>query len=143
MIENYTIEPLKGYGDFQFGLPIDDVVKSLGQPSNQEEIESAYEDGNHIIVLDYDDFDLSMYFEGDTELKLTNFYTVNENSVLFGMKLFDLNKEEVIELMKQNGYEDFIEDKEDGDCVSYDELNLDFYFDDNKLVEVFWECQRG
>ncbi|MBQ6084066.1 MAG: hypothetical protein IJK92_06915 [Bacteroidales bacterium] len=143
MIENYTIEPLKGYGDFQFGLPIDDVVKSLGQPSNQEEIESAYEDGNHIIVLDYDDFDLSMYFEGDTELKLTNFYTVNENSVLFGMKVFDLNKEEVIELMKQNGYEDFIEDMEDGDCVSYDELNLDFYFDDNKLVEVFWECQRG
>ena len=142
-MENYTIEPLKGYGDFAFGLAIDDVVKALGQPSNQEEIESAYEDGNHIIVLDYEDFDLSMYFEGDTVQRLTNFYTVNDKSVLFGAKIFDLNKEELIELMKQNGYEDYIEDKEDGDCVSYDELNIDFYFDDNQLVEVFWECQRG
>lgn len=142
-MENYTIEPLKGYGEFEFGMSIDDVVESLGQPSNQEEIDSAYNDGNHIIVLDYEDFDLSMYFEGDTVLRLANFYTVNEESVLFGAKIFDLNKDQLIELMKENGYEDYIEDKEDGDCITYDELNMDFYFDNNQLVEVFWECQRG
>lgn len=142
-MENYTIEPLRGYGEFEFGMSIDDVVESLGQPSNQEEIDSAYNDGNHIIVLDYEDFDLSMYFEGDTVLRLANFYTVNEESVLFGAKIFDLNKDQLIELMKENGYEDYIEDKEDGDCITYDELNMDFYFDNNQLVEVFWECQRG
>jgi hypothetical protein len=142
-MENYTIEPLRGYGEFEFGMSIDDVVESLGQPSNQEEIDSAYNDGNHIIVLDYEDFDLSMYFEGDTVQRLANFYTVNEESVLFGAKIFDLNKDQLIELMKENGYEDYIEDKEDGDCITYDELNMDFYFDNNQLVEVFWECQRG
>ncbi len=142
-MENYIIEPLKGYGDFQFGMSIDEVVEALGQPSDQEEIESAYEDGNHIIVLDYEDFDLSMYFEGDTVQRLSNFYTLNGESVLFGAKVFDLNKDQLIELMKENGYEDYIEDKEDGDCISYDELNIDFYFDNNQLVEVFWECQRG
>lgn len=142
-MENYIIEPLRGYGEFEFGMSIDDVVESLGQPSNQEEIDSAYNDGNHIIVLDYEDFDLSMYFEGDTVQRLANFYTVNEESVLFGAKIFDLNKDQLIELMKENGYEDYIEDKEDGDCITYDELNMDFYFDNNQLVEVFWECQRG
>jgi len=142
-MENYTIEPLRGYGEFEFGMSIDDVVESLGQPSNQEEIDSAYNDGNHIIVLDYEDFDLSMYFEGDTVQRLANFYTVNEESVLFGAKIFDLNKDQLIELMKENGYENYIEDKEDGDCITYDELNMDFYFDNNQLVEVFWECQRG
>ena len=105
MMENFLIEPLKGYGDFQFGMSIDEVVESLGQPSNQEEIESAYDDGNHIIVLDYEDFDLSMYFEGDAVQRLANFYTYNENSVLFGAKIFDLNKDQLIELMKENGYE--------------------------------------
>lgn len=143
MMENFVIEPLKGYGDFQFGMSIDEVVESLGQPSNQEEIESAYDDGNHIIVLDYEDFDLSMYFEGDTVLRLSNFYTYNENSVLFGAKIFDLSKEQLVELMKENGCENLIEDNEDGECLTCDELNLDFYFDDNQLVEVFWECQRG
>ena len=115
----------------------------LLQPSNQEEIESAYDDGNHIIVLDYEDFDLSMYFEGDAVQRLSNFYTYNENSVLFGAKIFDLSKEQLVELMKENGYDDLIEDNEDGECLTCDELNLDFYFDNNQLVEVFWECQRG
>ena len=143
MMENFKIEPLKGYGELQFGMPIDDVVEILGQPTNQEEIESAYEDDSHVIVLDFDDNDFSAYFEGNETMALTNFYTFNEKSELFGAKIFDLNKEEVIELMKQNGYDVFIEDKEDGDCITYEDLNIDFYFDNNQLVEVFWECQRG
>lgn len=141
MMENFKIEPLKGYGELQFGMPIDDVVEILGQPTNQEEIESAYEEDSHVIVLDYEDHDFSAYFEGNTAMKLTNFYTFNEKSELFGAKIFDLNKDEVIELMKQNGYEEYNEDNEDGDCVTFDELNIDFYFDNNQLVEVFWECQ--
>lgn len=143
MMENFKIEPLKGYGELQFGMLIDDVVEVLGQPTNQEEIESAYEDDSHVVVLDYEDNDFSSYFEGDSSMKLTNFYTFNEKSELFGAKIFDLNKDEIIELLKQNGCEDYIEDNEDGDCISFDELNLDFYFDNNQLVEVFWECQRG
>ena len=127
MMENFKIEPLKGYG----------------QPTNQEEIDSAYEDESHVVVLDYDDNDFSAYFEGETELRLSNFYTFNEKTELYGSKIFDLNNEELIELMKQNGYESYVEDKEDGDCITYEELNLDFYFDNNQLVEVFWECQRG
>ncbi len=143
MMENFKIEPLKGYGELQFGMPIDDVVEILGQPTNQEEIESAYEDDSHVIVLDYDDNDFSAYFEGNETMQLSNFYTFNEKSELFGAKIFDLNKEELVELMKQNGYEVFVEDKEDGDCITYEDLNIDFYFDNNQLVEVFWECQRG
>ena len=143
MMDNFKIEPLKGYGDLNFGMLIDDVVEVLGQPTNQEEIDSAYEDDSHVVVLDYEDNDFSAYFEGDSEMKLTNFYTFNEKTELFGAKIFDLNKDELIELMKQNGCENYIEDKEDGDCITFDELNLDFYFDDNQLVEVFWECQRG
>ena len=143
MMENFKIEPLKGYGDLSFGMPIDDVVELLGQPTNQEEIDSAYEDESHVVVIDYDDNDFSAYFEGETELRLSNFYTFNEKTELYGSKIFDLNKEELVELMKQNGYESYVEDKEDGDCITYEELNLDFYFDNNQLVEVFWECQRG
>lgn len=143
MMENFKIEPLKGYGELQFGMPIDDVVEILGQPTNQEEIESAYEDDNHVIVLDYEDNDFSAYFEGDTVQKLTNFYTFNEKTELYGAKIFDLNKEQLLELMKENGFESYIEDQEDGDCITFDDLNLDFYFDNNQLVEVFWECQRG
>ena len=43
MMENFKIEPLIGYGDLHFRMPIDDVVEVLGQPTNQEEIESNFE----------------------------------------------------------------------------------------------------
>ena len=143
MMENFKIEPLKGYGELQFGMPIDDVVEILGQPTNQEEIESAYEDDSHVMVLDFEDNDFSAYFEGNDTMALTNFYTFNEKSELYGAKIFDLNKEQLLELMKENGFDNYIEDTEDGDCITFEELNLDFYFDNNQLVEVFWECQRG
>ena len=143
MMENFKIEPLKGYGELQFGMPIDDVVEILGQPTNQEEIESAYEDDSHVMVLDFEDNDFSAYFEGNDTMALTNFYTFNEKSELYGAKIFDLNKEQLLELMKENGFNNYIEDTEDGDCITFEELNLDFYFDNNQLVEVFWECQRG
>ena len=140
-MENFKIEPLKGYGELQFGMPIDDVVEILGQPTNQEEIESAYEDDSHVMVLDFEDNDFSAYFEGNDTMALTNFYTFNEKSELYGAKIFDLNKEQLLELMKENGFDNYIEDTEDGDCITFEELNLDFYFDNNQLVEVFWECQ--
>lgn len=138
-MENFTIEPLKGYGELAFGMTVDEVVKVLGNPDKQEEIEPV-EDGvcAHVIVLDYYNLDMSLYFEGETVSKLCNFYTVNQKSTIYDAKVFDLNKDEVIELMKQNGYVDYVEDTDDGDCVTYEDLDIDFYFDENELVEVFW-----
>lgn len=41
--------------------------------------------------------------------------------------------------MKKNGYKDFAEEKEEGDdCVTYDDLILDFYFKNGKLIDVLW-----
>jgi len=138
-MENFAIEPLKGFGDLAFEMSLDEVVKIIGKPDKQEEIEPV-EDGdvNHIVVLDYYDLDMSLYFEGNSVSRLYNFYTVNEKTTLYGAKIFDLNKDELVELMKQNGHESFVEDTDDGDCVTFEDVNIDFYFEDNELVEVFW-----
>jgi len=139
MMENFAIEPLKGYGDLEFEMTLDEVVEILGKPDSQEKIEPAEEDSNgNIVVLDYYDLDFALYFEGDKNPKLYNFYTFNDKTTLFGAKLFDLNKDEIIELMKQNGHERYTEDTDDGDCVTFDDVNIDFYFDENELVEIFW-----
>lgn len=138
-MENFSIEPLKGYGDLTFDMSLDEVVKTIGKPDKQEEIEPVEDgDDSHIVVLDYYDLDMSLYFEGNSVSNLYNFYTVNEKTTLYGAKIFDLNKDELIELMKQNGHENYIEDTDDGDCVTFEDVNIDFYFEDNELVEVFW-----
>lgn len=138
-MENFTIEPLKGFGDLRFEMTLDEVVKLIGKPDKQEEIEPVEEgDDNNVVVLDYYDLDMSLYFEGDAELKLYNIYSVNENTTLYDVKLFDLNKDEIIELMKQNGCEKYTEDNDDGNCITFEDLNIDMYFEDDELVEVFW-----
>ncbi|MCQ2306430.1 MAG: hypothetical protein MJ000_02555 [Bacteroidales bacterium] len=138
-MENFSIEPLKGYGDLAFEMTLDEVVEIIGKPDKQEEIEPVEDgDDSHIVVLDYYNLDLSLYFEGNSVSRLYNFYTVNEKTALYGAKIFDLNKDELIELMAKNGHKNYVEDTDDGDCVTFEDVNIDFYFDENELAEVFW-----
>ena len=138
-MENFSIEPLKGFGDLEFGMTLEEVVEIIGKPDKQEKIEPVEDgDDSHIVVLDYYNLDLSLYFEGDSVSKLYNFYTVNEKTTLYGINIFELNKDELIGLMAKNGHKNYVEDTDDGDCVTVEDVNIDFYFDENELVEVFW-----
>ena len=65
--------------------------------------------------------------------------TKNEDATLFGERIYDMNRTEIVEMMKRNGYKEFEMEEQDGDtCIIYDELMLDFYFIDGELVDVLW-----
>ena len=138
--ENLVIEPLKGYGDLKFGMSIDEVVAMLGEPSNNEELEPIIE-GNETssVLYDYDDFFASICFEGVGKMLVSSISTSNEDATLFGEKIYDKNRNQIIELMKKNGYKEFDEEEQEGDtCLIYDELMLDFYFNEGELIDVVW-----
>lgn len=139
-MENLIIEPLKGYGDIKFGMSVDEVIAILGEPSNLEELEPIVE-GNGIssILYDYDDVVASVCFEGVNKMLVSSISTSNEDAVLFGEKIYDKNRNQIIELMKRNGYKEFDEEEQEGDtCLIYDELMLDFYFNEGELIDVVW-----
>ncbi len=139
-MENLIIEPLKGYGDIKFGMSIDEVVKVLGVPSNLEELDPIIE-GNESssILYDYDDLALSICFEGTDKMLVSSISTSDEDATLFGEKIYEMNRKQVIDLMKKNGYRDFDEEEQEGDtCLIYDELMLDFYFNEGELIDVVW-----
>lgn len=139
-MENLIIEPLKGYGDIKFGMSIDEVVNVFGTPSNLEELEPIIE-GNEIssILYDYDDIAVSVCFEGTDKLLVSSISTINEDATLFGEKIYEMNRNQIIDLMKRNGYKEFDEEEQEGDtCLIYDELMLDFYFNEGELIDVVW-----
>lgn len=139
-MENFTIEPLKGYGDIKFGMSIDEVVGILGEPSNHEELEPIIEENEETSLLyDYDDICVSVCFEGTSKMTVANISTSDENALLFGERVYDMNRNQIIELMKKNGYKDYDEEEQEGDmCLIYDELMLDFYFNEGELIDVVW-----
>ena len=134
------IEPLKGYGDIRFGMSVEEIVAVFGMPSNNEQLESLLEGNeNYSVLYDYDDECVSICFEGVEKAVVASISTSNEDAVLFGERVYEMNRKQIIDLMRRNGYKEFDEEEQDGDtCLIYEELMLDFYFNNDELIDVVW-----
>ena len=138
-MKNFIIEPLKGFGEIPFGMPLDDAVKLLGAPNYYEELSDMEEIGNRSIYYEYDELNTSIYFEGITKSVAACFETENEDAVLYGTKVMDLNRAEVIELMRENGFNELEEEDEDGEHrISFEDAMIDFFFDGERMITVSW-----
>ena len=135
----FTIQPLKGYGEIPFGMTLDETVKVLGMPEFYEELSDMEETGNRSIYYEYDAIKTNIYFEGVTKSVVACFETENEAATLYGKKVFDLKKADVIKLMKENGFKELEEEPEDGELrVSFEDAMIDFFFADDKMTAVSW-----
>ena len=138
-MEKFIIEPLKGFGEIPFGMALDDAVKKLGSPVFYEELSDMEETGNRSIFYEYDDLDTNIYFEGITKSVAACFETENKDAVLYGTKVFDLNRKQVIELMRENGFSELEEEEEDGEHrISFEDALIDFFFDGDTMTAVSW-----
>jgi hypothetical protein len=138
-MKEFTIQPLKGYGEIPFGMTLDETVKVLGMPEFYEELSDMEETGNRSIYYEYDAVKTNIYFEGVTKSVVACFETENEAATLYGKKVFDLKKADVIKLMKENGFKELEEEPEDGELrVSFEDAMIDFFFADDKMTAVSW-----
>ena len=138
-MKNFTIEPLKGYGEIPFGMTLDETVKLLNMPDYYEELSDMEETGNRSIYYEYDSIATNIYFEGITKSVVACFETENEEAVLYGEKVFELDKGTVIDLMKKHGFKDLEEETEDGELrVSFEDGLIDFFFEGDKMSAVSW-----
>lgn len=138
-MENFAIEPLKGYGEIPFGMTLDEAVKMLGMPNFYEELNDMEETENRSIYYEYDDLQTNIYFEGITKSVVACFETENENATLYGKKIFDLDQNAVIEMMKAQGYKELEQETEDGELrISFEDALIDFFFDEEGMTAVSW-----
>ena len=139
MMKNFTIMPLKGYGEIPFGMTLDETVKKLNMPSFYEELSDMEETGNRSIFYEYDDIQTNIYFEGITKSVVACFETENENATLYGKKAFELKKDEVVKLMKAQGFKELEEEEEDGELrVTFEDALIDFFFDGDQMTAISW-----
>jgi len=139
MMKDFTIMPLKGYGEIPFGMTLDETVKLLGMPDFYEELSDMEETGNRSIYYEYEALQTNIYFEGITKSVAACFETENKNATLFGKKAFELKKGDVVKLMKDNGFKELEEETEDGELrVSFEDAMMDFFFDGDTMTAVSW-----
>lgn len=132
---DFTIELKKGIGNLMFDMALEDVKQILGEPTEMETIDNGMEE--ETLVLHYDDQNLTLFFEGETKL-LNCIDTDNEDTILFGQKIYTLTEKEIAQLMIANNY--FAEDIETESWgerrVTFIEGNIDFFFENDELMSV-------
>lgn len=118
-----------------FDMSVEDVKHLLGEPTEIENIDNGMDE--ETLVLHYDELGLTLFFEGEPRL-LNCIDTDNEETVLFGQKVYEMQEKEVAHLMVTNNY--FAEDIETESWgerrVSFSEANVDFFFEDDELVSI-------
>ena len=139
MSNKLEIRPLVGFGDLKFGADQAEVENYLGEPQEIEDLPGEADESD-AEVWNYWDEGHTVFFEKDMDNKCTCIETDNDQAILFGKKVFDLNENQIIELMETNGFREIdSEDEEWGERrVSYSDAVMDFYFEDDKLISVSW-----
>ena len=138
-MKDFTIMPLKGYGEIPFGMSLDETVKLLGMPEFYEELSDMEETGNRSIYYEYENLQTNIYFEGITKSVVACFETENQEATLYEKPVFDLTKEEIIVLMKKQGFKELEEEIEDDELrVSFEDALIDFFFDEDGLTAISW-----
>ena len=134
----YEIIPLQGFGPLKFGTEIDKVFQLLGEP---EEIDTFENDADfNAVLLHYWEMGVSIFFQGDSFQVVAGIETDIPEATLFGKKVIGLSKEGVIQLMKENGYEEYdMESDEEEVRLSFEDVMVDFYLKENEVAYVNWD----
>ncbi len=132
------IKPKEGIGDLKFGTPLEEVIKKVGEADEVEDFND--EDCFNTKLLSYTEDEVDLFFEGSNNFVFSAISIDNREATLYGKKVFELSEKEIVNLMKQNGYnlsdttvdEEFCEK-----CLSFEEAYFDFYFNnDNELISL-------
>jgi hypothetical protein len=132
------IKPKEGFGEIKFGESSDHITAILGEAEEIEIIED--DDEFNTTILNYWEEGISAFFEGVENAVLSCLETDIPDSTLFGKKVFDLDEEQIITLMEENGFKvaEIEEDEEGERRISYDDALIDFFFHEGELIAVNW-----
>jgi hypothetical protein len=136
---DYTIRPLAGIGELSFGASMQDVIDMLGQPEDSEVLNDG-DDEVETLIWNYWDMGITLFIEGSNNSVFSNCELENQKATLFDAKVFELDEEGIITLMRENGFDTFESEIEPWDekRLSFEDAQTDFYFMDGKLTTVNW-----
>jgi hypothetical protein len=131
----------KGMGEIHFGCTPEKVRALYGEPEDVEELENAIDGNVESIVWNYPEAGLNFFFDAaNGEPTLSTIESDNLETVMFNARIFNITRDNLISLMKENGYKDMDEDDETwGEHrVTFEDAQIDFYFADQELTLVSW-----
>lgn len=142
MIDNIKqINIGKGLGTLHFGASKEQVLALLGEPSEIEKYTLSDLDDDDTEAWHYDDLDLSLSFDEETNWQLSSIALSSDAYTLDGQALVGKSKDEVVAFFNAKGYDDIEEDEEvkqenaDNCLLHVDKASISLWFEDDVLTE--------
>jgi hypothetical protein len=130
------IKPGIGLSSLLFGATMAEAEKTFGQPEDAQLIDDIEE--FQTTVWHYWESGFTLFFDEQNK-QLFNCAEIDGTTAqLWGKKIFELKEKQIIELFNENGITLYESEQHDwGEKrLSFDEANIDFYFEKNKLVSI-------
>ncbi|MDX5419181.1 MAG: hypothetical protein LPK09_08180 [Hymenobacteraceae bacterium] len=133
---NKDIRLGKGLGKIKFGLTMEEVEELLGEPEEIEE--SDEEDEFEHEAWNYWEDGYSLYFDKEDDYKLSCIETANREVQIWGERVFEMSKAQVIQLFADHDITSPEEEEaETGETrISYEKEMVDLYFDEDQLIAI-------
>ncbi|MES2591775.1 MAG: hypothetical protein V4608_07815 [Bacteroidota bacterium] len=130
------IKPGIGLTALLFGSTMSDAEKAFGQPEDTQLIDDIEE--CQTTVWHYWENGFTLFFDEQNNQQFNCAEIDNNEALLWGHKIFDSKEKQIIELFKSKGIIHYETEQHDwGEKrLSFDEANIDFYFEKNKLVSI-------
>jgi hypothetical protein len=133
---NKDIRLGKGLGKIKFGLTMEEVEELVGEPEEIEE--SDEEDEFEHQAWNYWEEGYSLYFDKEDDYRLSCIETANREVQIWGDRVFEMSKDQILQLFADNGITDPEEEEaETGETrLSFDKEMIDLYFDEDQLIAI-------
>lgn len=130
------IKPCIGLSNLIFGSTMNQAKICFGEPEDVEIMDDT--EDIQSTVWHYWEKGFSLFFEDKSNHEFCCVEVDNKSSLMFGIEIFNLSEKEIIVLLKEKSYKDIDTEMHDwGEKrISFDDANIDFYFDKNKLVSI-------
>ena len=134
---NAQIFLLKGFSNFNFGQTVADAELFFGKAEETQVLDDDILETS-CTVLHYWERGFSLFFDNKNFKKFSSVEVDNEDTLLYGEKIFSLKEQQVVDLMKQNNFT--LSDSEQQDWgekrISFDEAGLDCYFENGRMSSI-------
>ena len=133
-----------GLGNIRFGSSKPAIKKILGEPNEIDTVDVPIEDEDvSIEQWHYDELELSLSFDDYEDELLDTFAISSTDYTLNGIPLIGKSIYEIDSMIEQLnlgecGKENLSDDLENTHVYSFQESNINFWFEDEELSEIQW-----
>lgn len=133
-----------GLGEIKFGMTRDQVKAILGEPDDVDQYSDSDIEGDSSESWHYDEREISLSFDEDTDWKLVTIAVSSPDYVLNSKKIIGMHKDEFFawaEKLQLGDYDEedwSSEEIPDHTLISYSEQQVNFWFEADELTEIQW-----